>query len=154
MKRLAFLILILTGLMPSLFAQKEDDGKHEKMTKEFMEFKMNYLAKEMDLTDAQKQKFFPLYEEYTHQRRDCSKRVRDIEKKLKKEGKNASEAEYQNLLELQAKTKAELAEIDKVYDEKFAEFLSPKQLYKLKEGETAFRKKLDEMKRNKDHKKK
>ena len=45
------------------------------------------------------------------------------------------------------------AELSKKYDDKFSKFLSPKQLYKMKEAEESFRRKMQEMRRKKSKKK-
>ena len=156
MRKLGFLILMIIVALPPLYAGDDDSAKKEKMFKEMREFKMKYLAKEIDLSDAQKQKFFELYDEMSNQRDACYREVRKMEKKLKKDGKDATEEDYQNVTAALNKANAAAAEIEKTYNDKFAEFLSPKQIYKLKEAEKTFREKLEEMRlnRKKEHKKK
>lgn len=134
--------------IPSAFSKDEDGVKREKMFREVREFKMKYLAQEMDLTDEQKPRFFELYEEMCHKRDDCFKTAKELERKLKKGGKDASEEDYQKATEAMNQANAEAAEIEKNYNEKFSEFLSQKQIYKLKEAEHSFRSRLEEMKIN------
>ena len=161
MKKLCFLLLILISIPFDGFGHQVDgdNGKKEKMFREMREFKMKYLAQEMDLSENQKQRFFELYDEMSKNRDVCFKNVRELEKKLRKEGKNASEEDYQQVTEALNKANIESAEIEKSYNEKFAEFLTQKQIYKLKEAEKNFRERLEEMRHNrkkeksKDHKK-
>lgn len=148
-----FLMLLFVGVGMA-FAHDKDSGKREKMFKEVQEFKMKYLAQEMDLSELQKKKFFEVYEEMTQAKQECYGPALKLKYKLKHE-KNASEEEYQKVTEAFNTANARWAEKEKNYDEKFSEFLTQKQIYKMKEGEVSFKAKLEEMKHNrkKDHKK-
>lgn len=74
-----------------------------------------------------------------------------LERKVKR-SKDATESDYEAAAEAMSKAKIEDAKIEKEYDEKFSEFLSQKQIYKMKTAENEFRKKMQEMrnKRGKD----
>lgn len=147
MKRLyLFLTLLICGFS-LMVAQKENQVKREKMFREVQEFKMKYLAQEMELNEMQKKKFFELYEEMSESKRECYKEAVVMERRLKEE-KDASEEDYQNVRNAFNQANANWAETEKQYDEKFSEFLSQKQIYKMKEAESNFRAKMDEMKHN------
>lgn len=151
MKKISFiLILLLTGIC-NVFAQ-DDHAKREKMFKEVREFKMKYLAQEMDLNEAQKKKFFEIYEEMDRSRQSCYREAIKMDRKLKQD-KDASEADYQKVTEAYNKANTEWSEKEKLYNEKLSEFLSQKQIYEMREAENSFRAKLDEMRHNKkkDH---
>lgn len=115
--------------------------------KEFREYKMKFLAQEMDLKDDARKKFFEVYNQLSDERHGVRHEIRDIDRRIK-EG-TASEADYANLNRLKEKE----AEIEKKYDSKFSSFLSGKEIYKMKEAENLFRKKLHEMKEKKGKKK-
>ncbi|MDE7109960.1 MAG: hypothetical protein K2O49_08365 [Muribaculaceae bacterium] len=149
------LLISLFSLLLGVFSVSADGKKgktREQVFKEIQEFKMNYLAKEMDLKEDQRQKFFDLYEEMTRKRKECMKNARHLERRLKKL-ENPTEADYQAATEAMTKARAEDASIEKTYSEKFSTFLTQKQIFKMKEGEEAFRKKMEEMRR-KHHKEK
>ena len=150
---LAFVFLI-AGLA-AVHAQDADTTKREKMFREVQEFKMKYLAQEMDLSELQKKKFFEVYEEMEQSRRQCYDQAVKMDRELKHD-KNATEADYQKVTEAFNTANAEWAEQEKIYNEKYAEFLSSKQIYKMKEAESTFKAKLDEMRHNrkKEHHKK
>ena len=76
------------------------------------------------------------------------KKARSLKKKLKK-NPDATEEDYQKVTDSMNKAKAEAASIEKEYDEKFAEFLSQKQIFKMKSAENEFRQKMEEMRHNK-----
>lgn len=153
MKKLYFLLLIL--IMGVGFANahdKDSDQKKEKMFREVQEFKMKYLAQEMDLSELQKKKFFEVYEEMEKSRQACFTDAMRLNRKVKK-NKEATDADYQQATEAFNKANAEWAVEEKQYNEKLSEFLSQKQIFKMREAENNFRSKLDEMrqKKKKDH---
>ncbi len=148
------LILVLCGFLSSNASVSLDfpspDGKSkEEVFREIQEFKMKYLAQEIDLKEDQKKPFFELYEEMNKKRMAAMNNARSIEKKVKKK-KDATEADYQSVTEAWNKAREEDAAITREYDGKFSKFLSQKQIYKLKTAEESFRKKMEEI----HHKKK
>lgn len=150
-----FLLLLISVNLGCLAQEQNNDAKRKKMFEEVQEFKMKYLAQEMNLSEEQKVKFFEIYSEFSKSREECFKDVRKLERKLKK-SEQPSEEEYQKLTDARNKANIEFAEIEKNYDEKFSEFLTSKQIYEMKEGEKNFRNKLEEMRRDKhkEHKRK
>ena len=150
MKKSCLLLFFLVSFTFQVFSQiHHEDGKRDKMFREVREWKMRYLAQEMSLNEEQKDKFFELYDEMSKKKDECFKEVRNLERKMKKEGDNCPEEDYQKLTEARNKANLENAEIEAAYDEKFAEFLSSKQIYEMKEGEKKFREKLDQMRMEK-----
>lgn len=148
------ILLILTGI-PAIFSQDDDPVKREKMMKEVQEFKMKYLAQEMELSEVQKKKFFELYEEMCESKKECYQEAVVMNRRLKG-NKDATEEDYQQVRNAFSQANSKWAGIEKQYDEKFSEFLSQKQIYEMKEAESSFRAKFEEMKhkRKKDKKEK
>ena len=142
-KHLLLILALLVGGL-SAAAQKHEGKKGENMMKELQEFKIKFIAQEIDLQDSQKAKFVELYNEMTTKRMDAMRDAWKMERDLKK-NKEATEADYQAVTDAMTKAKAEDASIEKNYDEKFATFLSQKQIFKMKEAENEFRKKMAEM---------
>ena len=124
------------------------------MVREVMEFKLKYIAGELDLRDDQKQRFNEVYTKLENERRGIFCKARNLEMKLRKDP-NASEEEYNTVSNAINEAKTKEAELDKRYDAIFSEFLTKKQIYKLKEAEETFRNKMREMRqKNKEGKKK
>ena len=146
MRRFYFTILaVLCGCF--LFSIQAKDKDKEKRFQQVQEFKMKYLAQEMELTEKQKKEFFQVYEEMSKEKRNCYKEAVSMERKVRGEA-GATEEDYQKVREAMNKANAESAAIEKKYDEKLSEFLSEKQIYKMKEAEKEFRAKMEEMKHN------
>lgn len=136
------LILVLLAVIP-MTAQEKGKLSPEKR-KEFREYKMKFLAQEMGLKEETSKKFFELYNQLSDERLDIRMEIHDLNKKIKKG--TATDQDYARLNKL----KEQDAEIDKKYDAKFATFLSNKEIFKMKEAEEVFRKKLHEMKSKKE----
>lgn len=147
MKKLGILIALVLSGMAFSFAQPQDVEKVGRRMKEVQEYKMKYLAQEMELSESQKKKFFETYEEMASQKHECYKEAIKLDHALKHDPL-ATDADYQNVTRAFDEANARWAETEKIYSEKFSEFLSPKQIYKMKAAETNFRAKFDEMKHN------
>lgn len=152
-KVLLFLVALLcVGGMafanPAESCAPPDCRPDPKKLKELLDYKIKFLAQEMELRDDQKQKFAALYEKMSEEKRANFESMRAAEMKLKE---NASEAEYKRLSDMISDCRMRDVQIDKEYDAKFATFLSQKQIYKMKEAEDMFRRKMMEMHQKRKH---
>lgn len=155
MKKFVIFILLVIACTGYSFAQKEDDSKKEQRMREVQEYRMKYLAQEMELTEVQKKKFFEVYSEMSGAKKQCYKNAMELERKVKHD-KDATEQDYQQLTEALNNANTEWADTEKQYNDKFSEFLTQKQIYKMREAEANFRARFDEMKHNRkkdNHKK-
>ena len=144
-KYLVFLLLAILTI-PYIEAQNKDKAK---MMEELQQFKIDYLAKEMQLSEKERNEFAPLYKEYDNERKKAGAEAWKFDRELKKK-KDASETDYKRLSELQQKAREKDNEIVKNYDCKFEKFLSAKQIYTMHQGEERFFEKMKEM-RKKHH---
>lgn len=152
MKKYLLLLLLAVIALPAAFAQDGNKDDRAKMMEELQQFKIDFLAKEMQLSDKEKAEFIPLYKEYDEQRRKAGAEAWKFERQLKK-NKDASEADYRKLAELQQKAREKDNEIVKKFDKRFESFLSAKQIYQMHQGEERFLEKMKEMrKKNRDGK--
>ena len=142
------LLAILTFTSP-LAAQNKNRGKDRaEMKREIQEFKLKFLAQEMDLEESKHKQFFDLYTQLEEERQKVIRDTKTLEKKLKNV-EDATDAEYEAVSKAITSAKEKEAEIEKRYDEKFSQFLSPRQIFKMKSAEQKFRDKMREMRRNK-----
>lgn len=149
------LVLMVTALCFTMgafaYSDKQKGKDPEKMWKELQEFKLKFLAQEMELKDEQKDRFIELYNEMSEKRRDVMMRAWNVERKVKK-NTAATEDDYRDASQAMQKARDEDSAIEKSYDEKFSQFLSSKQIYKMKDAEQKFRQKMNEMRKNKERK--
>lgn len=151
MKKILLLFIALFGMVFLSYASDGPKDSGQDMKKELQEYKIKYLAQEMDLKEDQKEKFVKVYSQFCDERRQIFRSIRSLEKSL---NDNSTDEDYKNVTEKINNLKLKNSQVEKEYDGKFAEFLSAKQIYKLKEAEAAFWKKMHEMKRKKNHKEK
>ena len=136
--------------------QREKGGKmkgrssHSKW-KDMLEYKIKFLAQEMELKEDQTKQFAEVYAAMSKEKRQVFREVRKAERELKHK-KNPTEADYEAVSRLQTAAKEKDADIDRAYDAKFATFLSQRQIFKMKEAEDKFRARMNEMKQKKSKK--
>lgn len=138
--KVLLLSMILLLALPS-FAQKHTDKDKEAKRKELMEIKLNYLADEMDLQGEKKKQFFEVYSQMESERRKIFKKIKAAEKRISGT-KDASENDYEKASNEITEAKNEMAQIEAKYDEKFATFLTKKQIYTMKAAESKFMEKV------------
>ncbi len=144
MKKVLTLILLLAFGVGVSFAQEKGKKSREEMRKEFNEFKMKFIAQEIDLKEDQQKQFFELYGQMNEERRKIFEQTRRLERKVKKDPQ-ATEEDYASVSRALTEAKEKDAAIEKKYDAKFSTFLSSKQLFQMKAAEEKFRQKMEEM---------
>lgn len=119
------------------------------MRKEIKEFKLKFLAQEMELKEDQQKKFFEFYNAMMEERHRLMREKFALEKKLQSK-ENATDAEYREVMTQMSKVRDRELELEKKYDKEFSQFLTQKQIFKMKTAEEKFNNKMREM----HHKKK
>lgn len=141
-----YLLLLLVAILAIPFAEAQEKDK-AKMMEELQQFKLDYISKEMQLSEKEKAEFIPLYKEYDKERREAGAEAWKFERELKKKG-DPSEADYKKLSELQQKAREKDNVIVKNFDSKLEKLLSAKQIYTMHQAEGKFFEKMKEMRRN------
>lgn len=133
------LALAFSFTSTSLMAEDETKQKHSMWIQEIRDYKHDFFTKEIDLTKAQQQEFFPLYTEMEREIFQINKDAREMEKKITiAKGSTTSDLEYEKVAEAMSEVKMKEAEIEAEYFQKFAKILSKKQLFQLKRAENRF----------------
>lgn len=152
MKKIILLLTLLTAVFVPAFAQNRGKDR-ESMRREVQEYKLKFLAQEMDLKEDQQKRFFDLYKQMTAEKVRVFKETKALEKRLNN-SEDASDAEYETVSRAITEAKEKDAEIDRKYDKLFSQFLTSKQIFKMKAAEEKFRDKMHEMRHKKRHLKK
>lgn len=147
------LVAILLLPMSALADTTNSKSKDKRATKtewfqKMKEYKHDYLAKKLDITDAQKAEFFKLYDEKESERYNAEKKVRTIEKSIRQKGDAATDADYESAIEAQYKLNNEIARIESKYAKSFSKVLTPRQLFRLRAVEREFQRTLMEKRHN------
>ena len=135
--------ILLMMLLP-LAASAQRNGNRENVEKELHEYKLKYLAQEMELRADQQSRFFEVYNRMTKKKRKVFRTAVEMERKVKND-KNASAADYQRATDAMSEAKIKEGQIDQRYEDEFNKFLTPKQIYQMKEAEKKFRQKMSQL---------
>lgn len=150
-------ILLLAALVALLLpfaasAQEKGDKKNrDEMRREMEDFKMRFLAQEMELKGDIVGKFQGVFKEQSEEMHRLFQAKRQAEKKLKAIDK-PTDKDYEDYQKAISSIKEREAEMEARFDKKYAEFLSAKQIYKMHEAEGKFREKMHQLRARKGHK--
>ncbi len=89
MKKYLLLLLVAFLAIPFAVAHEKDKAK---MMDVLQQFKLDYITKEMQLSEKEKSEFIPLYKEYDKERREAGAEAWKFERELKKKS-NPCEAD-------------------------------------------------------------
>lgn len=154
------IVLILLSLVLSLGAmaqQKQSAQDKKEWMKEMQQYKNEYMAKKLKLTEEQKAKFIPLYTKMDKEVRKLVDQSMAMSKEVRKKGDAATDLEKEKAAEALFECKMKEGQIELKYYKEFKKILTPDQLLKLKDAERKFAKQLwtkhDEQKRKAEKKK-
>lgn len=138
------LLLIAAYIMPTDASAQGRPSKRERTTwiKEMQMVKTDYIAKKLDLSDEQKAKFIPLYNAMDAEIRKAQQDQRTLCTQVNDKDGKASDLEYTKAAEAAYELKGVENAIEMRYFKEFKTILTPKQLFKLRDAEQSFTRKL------------
>lgn len=139
---IAFVLVLIT--FSAAFAQNEEKKSREQMRRDLEEFKMKFIAQEIELKEDQKDRFMALYAKMSNEKMQAFSKAMKMERDLRR-AKGATDAEYAAASAAMTEAKTKDAEIDKKYEGQFGSFLSNKQIFLMKGAEEKFRRKMEAM---------
>jgi Spy/CpxP family protein refolding chaperone len=145
MKRISF-IAIAAMLLLSLNTAWAKDKNHtnanrSQWTQEMLDYKHDFIAEQTEMTQAQREKFMPLYEAMEKEVFAVHRTAREQAKKISSTTK-ASDQDYANAARAMSQVKVKEGEIEGRYFDKFSKILSKKQMFQLKQAELKFSKQM------------
>ncbi|MDE7459821.1 MAG: Spy/CpxP family protein refolding chaperone [Paramuribaculum sp.] len=130
----------------SLNASPHPQGKGKKERTEWMKemrrYKAEFVADRLKLTDEQKAKFVPAYEEMDERTAKIERETRQMEREVRKKGAQATDTEYEKAAEALTELKGKQGAIEMEYLPKFKSILTKEQLFKMKGAERDFMREL------------
>lgn len=145
MKRyITLIILSLVMVIPDFaFGSPVSDGdnnealKREQWFKEFRAKKHEFLAKQLSLTNEQKEPFFAIYDRLEDEMKTINDQTRDIERRVSTK-KDATDAEYDAAIDALYNQRYREWTAESKAREELSKILSKKQLLKIKYAEMKF----------------
>ena len=122
MKKTIYILaaIFLFSISPSIWAQPGAAVPREKPKKEMHKriesARIAHITQRLDLSPDEAQKFWPVYNQFSKERRELHKNLRETHKKI--DPTTASEKELRNLLDLQLTTKQKELDLEKKYTSK------------------------------------
>lgn len=137
------LSLALTSHLSSIHARPQSlsEEDRDKWLTEVRNYRHDFLAKELSLTNEQQRAFFPVYDEMDDELIRVNIETRALERRIEADN-NATDTEIESAARAVYEQKAKEGEIEMRYYDKIKEILSPKQLLKLKNAERMFTQQL------------
>ena len=132
------IVLLCFTLIISVFASTATAQVRKMNMADYEKRKMEYIKKEAGLTDAEANRYFPLYNDLSKRKLELHLQHRNKVEKMKQNNKNMSNEEYRQLLENDVDVKLKEAELDKQYSDKLEKILSPEKLYRAQQAERKF----------------
>lgn len=155
LRRASLFLLIVAAFICAVpvYAQKgKPDKNHAEMIREIQEFKIKFLIQEADINKEQQAEFVKIYTELSNAKLNLMKACHDEQKALRAKASPTDE-DYIRVSEKLAEAKSAEGALELKYFQQLRKLLSPKQLYKLKDAELKFNRKMMKLK-DKKHKEK
>jgi hypothetical protein len=121
----------------TLYAQREGPSKED--IEKFRAKKVSFITEKLQLTPAEAQKFWPIYNQSEMENWEAQNKRREIEIKVQDENGNLSDKQIIDLTREMVETHKAEALVSEKYNKKFLEVLPPTKVLKLYQAEHQFR---------------
>lgn len=145
MKKVAilFTFLIAALMLPAVMQAQRNSGRNrESWMKEIQQYKNDFIAKKLELTDEQRAKFLPLYNSMDEEIRKVQEESERLSRQTMGKEDKATDLEYEKAAEAMYELKGRENAIEMKYFEEYKTILTPQQLFKLKDAEKDFTREL------------
>ncbi len=133
---LAALLMCCTAVATAKDAAGKSRSNRSQWTQEMLDYKHDFIAEQTEMTQAQREKFMPLYEAMEKEVFAAHRTAREQAKKVS--SSKATEQDYATAARAMSQVKVKEGEIEGRYFEKFSKILSKKQMFQLKQAEMKF----------------
>jgi len=148
MKQYFFVLPVVLFMLLQFSVSAQRDKSHTERWEKFQAEKVAFLTSNLDLSPAEAQKFWPVYNKMDKERSEEQQTRRDLEKKVLEAGESLSEKEIIKLTRDYAVNKEKEGALLTKYNEEFLKILSPQKVLKLYKSENEFRMHMFEKYRN------
>ncbi len=126
------------ALIVAAFAQPRD-SKHSDRWEKYRSEKIAFLTTNLELTPAEAQRFWPVYNQLEKERWESQKLRREMEEKVLEAEETMPDQKIKELTRDFAGSMKKEADMLASYNEKFLEILPPRKVLKLYKSENEFR---------------
>ncbi len=138
-----FVFLITLFVLPVVSQAQRPSGRdRESWMKEIQQYKNDFIAKKLDMTDEQRDKFMPLYNSMDEEIRKVQEESEQLSRQIIAKDGEATDLEYEKAAEAMYELKGRENNIEMKYFDEYKAILTPVQLFKLKDAEKDFTREL------------
>ncbi len=137
MKRI-FIFSLFLVILSAAFAQSKNED-HKDRWEKYRAEKVAFLTSNLELTPAEAQRFWPVYNQLEKERWEAQKQRREMEERVLEAEESMSNEKIKQLTRNFAGTLEKEAKMVANYNEKFLEILPPRKVLKLYKSENEFR---------------
>ena len=139
MKREIIIILSVMFVFMNFAVKAQQKESHEARMEKYRTEKVSFLTTRLDLTRAEAEKFWPIYNEMEKERWEAQKSRRNLENKVSEAEESLSENEVINLTRDFAGSMQKEGALMSSYNERLLKVLPPKKVLNLYKTENEFR---------------
>jgi hypothetical protein len=132
------IILLCNALILSIFLFPVSAQDRLMNMEEFEKRKREFVKEAVGLTQEEADKYFPLSSELARRQLELYRNHRERAEQMKEGDDAMTDEEYRILLENDVELRQQQAALEKKFNEKFKEVLSPERLYNARQAERAF----------------
>lgn len=131
-----------------LAQEKTKKEERKQRTERIEQAKVAFISKELELSTAEAEAFWPIYNEMQSKIKEHRKSIKRTLKELKTDSLNQDDKIYEKVLNQNHDGQVQTLEIKKEYTRKIGDLLGYKKVFELGDAEIAFKKRLVERMKN------
>ena len=131
-------VTIIIALLLSVSFMQAQNKKEEKLEKVRSQ-KIAFLTQKMNLSPDEAQVFWPVYNEFSTQKKELNKKKRDVMVELKQKWDSATDAQKEAVADQMIAFRMEEANLDQSYHAQFKDVLPIDKVLKLYQAELQFK---------------
>lgn len=148
-RQIALYLFLLFIFSNSTVKAKRGSGYHQDRWEKYRSEKVAFLTSNLELTPAEAEKFWPIYNQMDNERWEAQKMRREMEEKVHDAGDAMTDKEVIKLTREFAENMQKEGALLAKYNEEFLKILPPKKVLNLYKGEKDFR--MYMIKKYRDH---
>ena len=149
-RQIIFLTFLFTIFSNGVVNAQRGEGYHQDRWEKYRSEKVAFLTSNLELTPAEAEKFWPVYNQMDKERWEAQKMRRELEDKVRNAGDAMSDKKVIALTREFAGSMQKEGALFEKYNEEFLEILPPKKVLNLYKGEKEFRMYMIKKYRNHD----
>lgn len=136
MKRLAYILIVLSCITASITAQNNNtDNKRHVRWEEMKAKRAAFYNERIGMTPAEAQRFWPVYNSLQNQKDKIHFAMRNLRHNAMKRRNGQVSIDYRSINRAIVNSKLQEANLDKIYQQKFEKILPPEKLFRYYQAE-------------------